>query len=80
MLFRWMHDGQEYRFAGFEPFTRRDGTAARFFVWRADCATCARPFECRTVEGDKFTPARRCPECRNPGLTVRRERKQREAA
>jgi hypothetical protein len=80
MMFRWLHDGQEYRCVGLEPFTRRDGSAVRLFAWRSECPTCGKPFECRTIEGAKFTPTRRCDECTRPGLTVRRERKQREFA
>lgn len=79
-MFEWMHDGQIYRCVGFEPAVRKNGESVRMFVWRANCATCGKEFECRTVEGVKFTPNRRCDACKRPGVTVKRERMLREAA
>lgn len=69
-------DNQEYRFRGFRPFTRRDGTGSYLAVWESNCTTCGAAFTfSASYHGRKFAPNRRCDLHKRPGVPVHRKRK-----
>ena len=65
-------DGQVYKLARTEPYTRRDGSQTMLTVWRSHCADCGEVFELRTpTASSRFEPNRRCRNHKRPGVKVR---------
>jgi hypothetical protein len=65
---------QHYRKVG----ERECGTKFKFLVWETECPTCSDTFSIITGTGRLMRAARRCSQCRHPGLPVAKELAQRE--
>jgi hypothetical protein len=62
--------GQHYRVEGYEPHTRRDGTATMLARLSSVCAECGQPFVTRTPARPNGMSdfSRRCAEHAQPGV------------
>jgi hypothetical protein len=65
-------NGQIFEAVGERLNTRPDGSRALLLTWRASCAECGQPFEFSSLKGAiRWTPSRRCPDHRRPGVPSR---------
>ena len=67
-------EGQSYRLAGREPYTKANGQLIDLLVWESRCATCGNAFHVKTTTKVFKAPNRRCIACKTAGVRVKKRR------
>lgn len=74
-------DGQTFTFAGFEPYTCRDGRTITLYRWRSECDACDAPYEISIPSTRaELSPSRHCADCRKLGSKAGAEKRRRQRA